>query len=140
MVFQYTHALPSSGNRLRQGYDTASGVTVYGFRYYNPETGRWPNRDPIGEAGGLNLYGFVGNDWVNCWDLLVMKTGRGRCKHYTEFTGTPKDFTGVNVTLDSTSAPEHKKSADTPFDLYQIHSRVKGSAKVELSYKKTLSQ
>lgn len=35
-----------------------------------PETGRWPNRDPIEERGGLNLYGFVGNDGVNRWDLL----------------------------------------------------------------------
>ncbi|MBD3297262.1 MAG: hypothetical protein GF341_01290 [candidate division Zixibacteria bacterium] len=28
------------------------------------------NRDPIGEAGGVNLYGFVGNDPVNRWDYL----------------------------------------------------------------------
>ncbi|MCC5789528.1 MAG: hypothetical protein JJT75_07830 [Opitutales bacterium] len=26
--------------------------------------------DPIGERGGLNLYGFVGNDGVNAWDVL----------------------------------------------------------------------
>ncbi|MGA1238339.1 MAG: RHS repeat-associated core domain-containing protein, partial [Limisphaerales bacterium] len=32
-----------------------------GYRLYNPSTGRWPNRDPIGEAGGINLYGFVAN-------------------------------------------------------------------------------
>ena len=32
--------------------------------------GRWLNRDPINEAGGLNLYGFVGNDPVNRWDYL----------------------------------------------------------------------
>ncbi len=42
----------------------------YGFRYYSPDTGRWLNRDPIGERGGLNLYGFVGNDGVNTWDYL----------------------------------------------------------------------
>ena len=29
--------------------------------YYNPETGRWLSRDPIGEPGGLNLYCFVHN-------------------------------------------------------------------------------
>jgi len=32
----------------------------------------WPSRDPIGERGGLNLYGFVGNDGVNKWDYLGM--------------------------------------------------------------------
>lgn len=26
--------------------------------------GLWPSRDPIGERGGVNLYGFVGNDGV----------------------------------------------------------------------------
>jgi hypothetical protein len=35
-------------------------------------TGRWPSRDPIGEKGGVNLYGFVGNDGVNKWDRLGM--------------------------------------------------------------------
>jgi insecticidal toxin complex protein TccC len=33
----------------------------YGFRFYDPGLQRWINRDPIGEMGGLNLYGFVGN-------------------------------------------------------------------------------
>ena len=49
---------------------TAPGVSVYGYRYYYPETGRWLNRDPIGEEGGLNLYGFVNNDGVNKWDVM----------------------------------------------------------------------
>jgi len=30
----------------------------------------WPSRDPIEENGGTNLYGFVGNDPVGCWDKL----------------------------------------------------------------------
>ena len=30
----------------------------------------WPNRDPIGEWGGLNLYGFLDNDPVGLWDFL----------------------------------------------------------------------
>jgi hypothetical protein len=30
----------------------------------------WSNRDPIQEQGGLNLYGFVGNDGLNNWDIL----------------------------------------------------------------------
>lgn len=38
-------------------------------------TGRWPSRDPIQERGGVNLYGFVGNDGVNKWDLLGMEEG-----------------------------------------------------------------
>ncbi len=50
-----------------------SGVPkYYGYRYYHPQTGRWINRDPIEEEGGLNLYGFVGNDGVNKIDYLGM--------------------------------------------------------------------
>jgi RHS repeat-associated protein len=31
-------------------------VLYYGFRYYDPETGRWPNRDPIGELAFFRAY------------------------------------------------------------------------------------
>lgn len=55
--------------------DAETGLLYYGYRYYNAETGRWLNRDPIEEQGGLNLYSFVGNDAVNVWDYLGMKQG-----------------------------------------------------------------
>jgi hypothetical protein len=45
-------------------------VDYYAYRYYDPQTGRWPSRDPIEEWGGLNLYGFVGNDGVSSIDVL----------------------------------------------------------------------
>ena len=35
----------------------------------------WPSRDPIGEKGGKNLYGFVGNNGVNKFDLLGLCRG-----------------------------------------------------------------
>ena len=44
----------------------------YGFRYYDPKTGRWTSWDPIEEWGGANLYGFCGNDGVNWSDFLGM--------------------------------------------------------------------
>jgi len=34
-------------------------------RYYDPGTGKFINRDPIGYAGGENLYGFCGGNPVN---------------------------------------------------------------------------
>jgi len=49
---------------------SASGVRYYGFRYYNPATGRWLSRDPIGENGGLNLFGFAGNSALSSIDYL----------------------------------------------------------------------
>jgi len=45
-------------------------VHYYAFRHYTPELGRWASRDPIAERGGVNLYGFVGNNGINRWDYL----------------------------------------------------------------------
>jgi RHS repeat-associated protein len=50
--------------------DSETGLLYYGFRYYNPSTGRWLSRDPIEEEGGFNLYGMVENDPLNRVDLL----------------------------------------------------------------------
>jgi RHS repeat-associated protein len=50
-----------------------ASVAYYGYRYYDPVTGRWPSRDPIEERGGVNLYGFVGNDGMNRWDILGLQ-------------------------------------------------------------------
>jgi RHS repeat-associated protein len=35
--------------------EKTTGVTDYLYRYYDPVTGRWPSRDPIGEQGGMNF-------------------------------------------------------------------------------------
>ncbi|MBL9201913.1 MAG: RHS repeat-associated core domain-containing protein [Opitutaceae bacterium] len=49
--------------------DHETGLVFYGARYYSSSLGRFLNRDPMGEAGGLNLNGFAGNDAVNRWDF-----------------------------------------------------------------------
>jgi RHS repeat-associated protein len=40
------------------------------FRYFDPATGRYLTPDPIGVAGGLNLYLYVGNNPLNNADPL----------------------------------------------------------------------
>jgi len=51
-------------------YDWETGLYYYGYRDYDPGTGRWLGRDPIEERGGENLYGFIGNDPINRIDPL----------------------------------------------------------------------
>jgi uncharacterized protein RhaS with RHS repeats len=38
--------------------------------FYNPSAGRWINRDPIGERGGINLSAFAKNNPTHRWDYL----------------------------------------------------------------------
>ncbi len=49
--------------------DQETRLLYYGYRYYCPDLGRWLNRDPIGEVGGVNLLGFVNNYGLNAVDL-----------------------------------------------------------------------
>jgi RHS repeat-associated protein len=65
-----SNSLASRRLRTREPNGKRDRVADYGYRHYDPLTGRWPSRDSIGEEGGLNLYGFVQNDAVNRRDYL----------------------------------------------------------------------
>ena len=56
-------------------------------RYYIPSLGRFINEDPIGLAGGLNLYGYVGNNPINLIDPIGLvhtdyNAAQDAFKHY----------------------------------------------------------
>jgi RHS repeat-associated protein len=51
-------------------WHSQSGLLLYEFRAYDPNLQRWLTQDPIGEAGGINLYRFVSNDPANRVDPL----------------------------------------------------------------------
>jgi RHS repeat-associated protein len=67
------------------GYtDHETGLTLHGFRYYDPNRGRWVNRDPIGVDGGLDMYAYVLGNPVTGMDplgtdtlLIVQGSGSG---------------------------------------------------------------
>ena len=46
-------------------YRDYTGLYLLTHRYYDAVAGRFVTRDPIGYKGGINLYGFVGNNPVN---------------------------------------------------------------------------
>ncbi|MFZ2633661.1 MAG: RHS repeat-associated core domain-containing protein, partial [Desulfosalsimonadaceae bacterium] len=59
-----------------------TGLVRFGFRDYDPETGRWTAKDPIGFGGGdTDLYGYCLNDPVNFVDPIGLikwkKVGAG---------------------------------------------------------------
>lgn len=47
--------------------------TQFTSAFYDPTVQRWINRDPLGEQGGANLYGHVGNDPLNRVDSFGLK-------------------------------------------------------------------
>ena len=49
--------------------DNTTDFVLYEMRIYIPSLARWGSRDPIGERGGANIYGFVRNDSCNHWDV-----------------------------------------------------------------------
>ena len=78
---------PATKNRVLSAkyLDDTLEWYYYGYRYYSPELGRWVNRDPIGEQGGENLFGFVGNEPLTRIDALGDEITSLEIKH----SGTP---------------------------------------------------
>jgi RHS repeat-associated protein len=57
-------------------YDPETGLYYYRARYYNATIGRFLQTDPIGYAGGLNLYTYCGNNasnWADPYGLCKSK-------------------------------------------------------------------
>jgi RHS repeat-associated protein len=62
----------SANNRLANTKERSFTLSLdnHGFRYYDPEVGRYLTRDPIGYADGLNVYLYVHNNPINHIDPL----------------------------------------------------------------------
>jgi len=54
-------------------HHAGSGLELALYRGYDAGLGRWISEDPLGEEGGLNLYGYVGNDPLGGLDRLGLQ-------------------------------------------------------------------
>jgi len=66
-VSGYSQNLRMQGQYL----DRETGLHYNLFRYYDPDCGRFTQQDPIGLAGGINLYQYAPNalGWADPWGL-----------------------------------------------------------------------
>jgi len=84
-------------------FDKDTGLVRFGARDYDPDTGRWTAKDPIGFAGGdTDFYGYCLSDPMNFVDVTGLDScGSGwtayvipemfpdSCKKHDECYGTP---------------------------------------------------
>ena len=105
----YVNQPPTSWyGSLIEGQRDGSGYVYQRNRYLDPSTGRFTQEDPIGLAGGVNLYGFGGGDPVNhadpfglCdpmpWCLLALASAGGGAVAAGEGAGAALPAAGALV-------------------------------------------
>jgi RHS repeat-associated protein len=79
------HVIEEQNLRFQGQYlDRETGLHYNTFRFYDPDIGRFTTPDPIGLAGGLNLYQYAVNPigWIDPWGWSCV-----RVRHYTNRKG-----------------------------------------------------
>lgn len=105
--------------------DDETGWIYYGLRYYNPKDGRWLNRDPIEENGGLNLYAGLNNDAVNNVDILglaVWILAQGGLGNTAETV--TKDNMAINKTALERAERELSSPTNSTFGWFDMHGKL----------------
>ncbi len=131
-------------NNLRfpgQYFDEETGLHYNYFRDYDPTTGRYIQPDPIGTMGGLNLYGYVGQNPLSWTDSLgldvtidITRTGRTA----NSITGTITATSNVISTTYSGDVLENRNPPNpnlpTPTGSYQafVDKRANRKDRIEL--------
>ena len=80
-------------------YDAQTGLVRFGARDYDPQTGRWTIKDPIGFGGGdTDLYTYVKGDPINSLDMSGLWTFQmGFSGSFTFFGFSATGFVGFAI-------------------------------------------
>lgn len=99
------------GNPLRfqgQQVDEETGLSYNRHRYYDPSLGRFVSKDPIGLAGGVNIFQYAPNpvQWIDPLGLARDLSGCDR-------SGRPLESSQYSVLYEMQLDPESVKGTDT---------------------------
>ncbi len=109
-----------------QYLDRETGLHYNLFRYYDPDSGRFTQHDPIGLAGGINLYRYAPNalglglSCKNKWNDFERKTKgafstrkqAGRAYNATKGIVKPEKFPDPVTYLDSNKIKAHLSQSE----------------------------
>jgi RHS repeat-associated protein len=105
------YGIPQSTNTGRfqytgQAYLPELGLYYYKARLYSPTLGRFLQTDPIGYQGGINLYGYVGDDPINNTDPDGECTSQQVANSHgaTSFTAICKDPANLHTSREGLQA------------------------------------
>ncbi|SCZ71171.1 RHS repeat-associated core domain-containing protein, partial [Photorhabdus luminescens] len=113
-------ALSSTSYNFRQNlryagqyFDKETGLHFNTYRYYAPEIGRFITPDPLGLAGGLNLYQYAPNPmtWIDPLGLMMLYRGMN-LSEYNQLVETGKWAAGQG-TMEGKWFAESYKNAVT---------------------------
>jgi hypothetical protein len=110
----------SQPRSLRTPYPRFSDARV-GYRYYSPNLHTWPNREPLGEREGPNVYGFLFNDPIvffdrNGRDSGTITSGAPPSTWTTGENQPPVSVSPAPVTLPSSPVPRTTSTSPTQTD------------------------
>ncbi len=94
--------------RLQGQYlDRETGLHYSLFRYYNPDSARFTQQDPIGLAGGMNLYAYAPNPygWVDPLGLTKCGAHYGELDHLGRPTGVKARLNASDINTGSHANP-----------------------------------